>query len=131
MALVKIRVNQSFFRKAVLAAYEFKCCITGIGMIELLNASHIIPWSRDEANRVNRCNGLCLNAIHDRAFDRGLLTVTPNYRVKISNLIKRNDAVGAMQEFFLRYDGMEINLPRKFLPENVFLKYHNEFVFIG
>jgi putative restriction endonuclease len=72
-ALVKIRVNQSFFRKSVLAAYNFQCCVTGLEIPELLNASHIIPWSKDEANRVNPRNGLCLNAIHDRAFDRGLL----------------------------------------------------------
>ena len=68
---VKVRVNQNFFRKTVLAAYSFKCCITGLDVPELLNASHIIPWSKDEANRMNPRNGLCLNAIHDRAFDRG------------------------------------------------------------
>jgi putative restriction endonuclease len=86
-AFVKIRVNQNFFRKAVLASYNFKCCITGLGIPELLNASHIIPWSKDEANRVNPQNGLCLNAIHDRAFDRGLLTVTPEFKIKISKSI--------------------------------------------
>ena len=43
-AIVKVRVNQSFFRRAVLAAYDFKCCITGLEIPELLNASHIVPW---------------------------------------------------------------------------------------
>jgi putative restriction endonuclease len=130
-ALVKVRVNQSFFRKAVLAAYDFKCCITGIGIVELLNASHIIPWSKDEANRVNPCNGLCLNAIHDRAFDRGLLTITSKYKIIISKSLKRNSAGVAVQDIFLRYDGFEIILPTKFLPDATFLKYHNENVFLG
>jgi putative restriction endonuclease len=128
-ALVKIRVNQSFFRKAVLAAYDFKCCITGLGIPELLNASHIIPWSKDEMNRVNPRNGLCLNAIHDRAFDRGILTITPEYKIKISKSIKQNDVDGAVQDFLLRYDGCEIKSPTRFLPEAEFLKYHNRIVF--
>jgi putative restriction endonuclease len=128
-AFVKIRVNQSFFRKAVLAAYDFKCCITGLGIPELLNASHIVPWSKDEVNRVNPRNGLCLNAIHDRAFDRGLLTITSEFKIKISKSIKRNDADGAIQDFLLRYDGFEIKMPTRFLPDTDFLKYHNKNVF--
>lgn len=128
-AVVKVRVNQSFFRKAVLAAYDFKCCVTGLGIPELLNASHIIPWSKDEINRVNPRNGLCLNAIHDRAFDRGLLTITPEFKIKISKSIKRNIVDSAVQDFLLRYDGSEIKLPTRFLPDTKFLKYHNKNVF--
>ncbi len=128
-AVMKIRVNQGFFRKAVLAAYDFKCCITGLGIPELLNASHIVPWSKDKLNRVNPRNGLCLNAIHDRAFDRGLLTITPEFKIKISKSIKRNDADSAIQDFLLRYDGSEIKSPTRFLPDVNFLKYHNKIVF--
>jgi putative restriction endonuclease len=111
-AIVKIRVNQSFFRKTVLAAYDFKCCITGLAIPELLNASHIIPWSKDEENRVNPRNGLCLNAIHDRAFDRGLLTITPEYVVKISDYVKRNKTSEATQDFLVRYEGLKLNYYR-------------------
>jgi len=128
-AVVKIRVNQSFFRKAVLAAYNFQCCITGLGIPELLNASHIIPWSKDKENQVNPRNGLCLNAIHDRAFDRGFLTIAPEYKIKISKSIKCNDVGNAVQDFLLRYDDAEINLPTRFLPDANFLKYHNKSVF--
>ena len=128
-SIVKVRVNQWFFRKAVLAAYDFKCCITGLGIPELLNASHIVPWSKDESNRVNPRNGLCLNAIHDRAFDRGLLTVTPEFKIKISKSIKRNDVDGAVQDFLLRYEDSVIKLPTRFLPDINFLKYHNKSVY--
>jgi putative restriction endonuclease len=127
--VVKVRVNQSFFRKTVLAAYDFKCCITGLEIPELLNASHIIPWSKDEANRVNPRNGLCLNAIHDRAFDRGLLTITPDFTITISKSVKKGSVSGAIQDFLLRYDGSEINKPTRFLPDVKFLKYHNRNVF--
>ncbi len=128
-SLVKIRVNQSFFRKAVLAAYDFRCCITGLSLPELLNASHIIPWSANIENRVNPQNGLCLNAIHDRAFDRGLLTVTPDFRVKISPSIKSMNSDTAIQELLLRYDNSEIRLPTRFKPHVEFLDYHNNNVF--
>ncbi len=72
--LVRARINQGFFRTSVLAAYGMRCCITGLAIPQLLNASHIVPWSIDVKNRTNPRNGLCLNAIHDRAFDCGLLT---------------------------------------------------------
>ena len=127
--IVRVRVNQSFFRKAVLAAYDFKCCITGLELPELLNASHIIPWSKDEVNRINPRNGLCLNAIHDRAFDRGLLTITPDLTIKVSKSVKKGKVSDAVQDFLLKYDGLEINKPTRFLPDAKFLKYHNRNVF--
>jgi putative restriction endonuclease len=127
--IVKARVNQSFFRKAVLAAYDFQCCITGLDIPELLNASHIIPWSVNVENRVNPQNGLCLNALHDRAFDRGLLTVTPNFRVKISPSIKDITSDLAAQELLLRYDNSEIRLPTRFKPNVEFLEYHAQYIF--
>src|SRR5579864_2361555 len=82
--IIRARVNQGFFRAAVLAAYGGRCCITGLSIPELLNASHIVPWSVDVKNRTNPQNGLCLNAFHDRAFDCGLLTVTPDLKVRLS-----------------------------------------------
>jgi len=128
-AIVKIRVNQSFFRKAVLAAYNYQCCITGLEIPELLNASHIIPWSKDKDNGVNPRNGLCLNAIHDRAFDRGLMTITADFTVKISDSIKQKGKSDIVQDFLLRFDGKRIIMPVRFLPDLMFLKYHNDNVF--
>ncbi len=127
-AVVKARVNQNFFRKSVLAAYDFRCCITGLDTPELLNARHIVPWSETAANRVNPRNGLCLNTLHDRAFDRGLITVTPEYRIKISPYLK-NSADNGVQEFFLRFDNAMIRLPTRFRPDAAFLSYHNANIF--
>lgn len=91
-AIVRARVNQGFFRSAVLAAYGTRCCITGLSIPELLNASHIVPWAADVRNRTNPRNGLCLNAIHDRAFDCGLLTITPDLKVRVSPKAKSSGA---------------------------------------
>lgn len=99
--LIKTRVNQSLFRKMVLAAYDNACCITGISAPALLVASHISPWSEDPLNRLNPSNGLCLNALHDKAFDRGLLTVdAETFVVKVSSLLKEEKSSFAQSCFF-------------------------------
>lgn len=130
-ALVRTRVNQGFFRAAVLAAYGSRCCITGLSITQLLNASHIVPWTVDVKNRTNPRNGLCLNAIHDRAFDCGLLTITTDLRVKLSPRARGAGGDRASDEFLWRFDGGVISSPRRFAPDENFLRYHNEHVFLG
>ena len=129
-ATVKVRVNQAFFRKSVLASYNSRCCITGIAIPQLLVASHIVPWSVDRKNRLNPSNGLCLNALHDRAFDAGLMTVTTDLRIKISERIReRNGSKEAA--IFIPYDNQSIQTPQKFYPASEFLDYHNKHIFLG
>lgn len=127
--VVRTRVNQDFFRRSILAIYNNKCCITNIGNPELLHASHIVPWSVDNLNRVNPRNGLCLNALHDKAFDRGLMTVTPDYIVKVSPLIEKDNEL--REEWFERYDGRQISLPTSFSPDREFLDYHSSTIYRG
>jgi len=128
-AIVRVRVNQAFFRSAVLAAYRSTCCITGCSIPELLNASHIRPWATDVSNRTNPRNGLCLNVLHDRAFDCGMLTVTPDLRVMISPKAKRKSSDLGNQELLLRYEGAPVRPPEHFIPDPRFLKFHNEKIF--
>lgn len=130
-ALVRTRVNQTFFRSAVLAAYGNRCCITGLAIPALLTASHIVPWSVDVKNRTNPRNGLCLNALHDRAFDCGLLTVTVDYRVKISPSARAKSAGSVVSELLQRFEGSTIAQPAKFAPSPEFLRYHNTRIFLG
>jgi putative restriction endonuclease len=125
--LTRVRVHQQFFRASVLASYEFSCCITGLAVPELLNASHIVPWAHNTQQRTNPSNGLCLNTLHDRAFDRGLLTITPEYRLQISP--KLHHPKTKAQELLLAFDGASIRLPKKFLPSPEFLEYHNQNIF--
>jgi putative restriction endonuclease len=129
-SIVRTRINQSFFRAAVLTAYGARCCITGLSLPQLLNASHIVPWSVDVKNRTNPRNGLCLNAIHDRAFDCGLLTVTEELKVRISPRAGRDSPEEGIRHLLFRYDGVSISKPRHFMPEPEFLKYHYDHVFL-
>jgi|SRR3990170_4377813 len=127
--LIKARVNQSFFRSLILTAYENRCCITGLSIPELLVASHIIPWATDKKNRMSPHNGLCLNMLHDKAFDKGLITITPEYRIKISPSLRNLKDKTALETFFAPFENSSIRLPQRFIPEKTFLKYHNDKVF--
>lgn len=124
--LTKVRVNQNFFRSMILASYDFSCCITGMKNTSLLLASHISPWANDEENRLNPRNGLCLNALHDKAFDNYLFTITPTFKIQLSKRIKAESKNKAIEENFIRFDGREIILPQKFLPDEKFLLQHNK-----
>ncbi len=124
--LVRTRVNQHFFRAMVLASYDFKCCITDIQNTGLLVGSHIVPWAEDKANRLNPRNGLCLNALHDKAFDLHLFTITPDLKIVLSNRLKQEKKNKSIQENFLQFEGKTITEPKRFLPNAEFLRRHNE-----
>lgn len=129
LTVIKSRINQDFFRQSIMASYKTTCCITGINIPALLVASHIIPWSIDSQNRLNPTNGLCLNALHDKAFDRGLITIDENYKVVVSNLIKSMKHNKFSKNYLVEIEGARILLPDKFLPKIEFLKYHQENIF--
>lgn len=124
--IVKVRVNQSFFRSSILASYNNTCCITGINQSELLIAGHIKPWSADEQNRLNPRNGIAINALHDKAFESGLITITPEYKIKISPILFKQRKSNSLEKYFFQYENKEIFLPSRFLPDIEFLKYHND-----
>lgn len=127
-SIVKTRVNQTFFRKTILASCNFKCCITGLSITELLVASHIVPWSKDEKNRLNPRNGLCLNALHDKAFDTGLISISEKFRVIVSSRLRDKEA-SPERELINKYDDHPISLPKRFLPNEEFLSYHRNNIF--
>lgn len=128
-AIIKARVNQNFFRSAILSSYNARCCITGLSVPSLLVASHIIPWSMNHKERLNPSNGLCLNPIHDKAFDNGYITITHDYKVKISKQLQGLKEDVAVSNFFLKYDNQKINLPDRFFPKIEFLDFHAENIF--
>lgn len=129
--LIKTRVNQSLFRKIVLATYNNQCCITGLAQPELLIASHIVPWSKNESIRLSPMNGLCLNALHDKAFDLGLIAIRPeDYTIILSDTLKQKKMINsAMETNFVAYENKKIILPDKFLPEPEYLDYHYQHIF--
>ncbi|MBU0754654.1 MAG: HNH endonuclease [Planctomycetes bacterium] len=129
-AMVRIRRGQQFFRQTVLNAYGIRCCISGISVPPLLVASHIKPWSKFPNERLNPRNGLCLSALHDAAFDEGLITLDEKFRVVLSNRLKSYLPQPALQRNFVAYEGRRIRLPEKLLmPAGDCLDYHRAKVF--
>jgi predicted restriction endonuclease len=126
-AVVKQRVNQARFRRSVLASYLHRCCITGLSVPGLLVASHIKPWHMDAQNRLNPRNGLCLSALHDRAFDIGLITVTPgDHVVRVSKELQAKVDDPYMTEALINLRGRQIQLPELFAPSDEFLGWHSQ-----
>lgn len=121
------RRGQAFFRSTVLSAYNNTCCITGIDIPKLLQASHIKSWSASDpaTERNNPTNGLCLNYLHHRAFDEGYITIDTDYRIIVSKEIKDRCTTQVYQDFFVKYDGQKITLPQRFLPSIEMIRQHN------
>lgn len=131
--VMKTRVGQYFFRTAVLNSYDNRCCVTGLTKPDLLIASHIKPWkvSDEQTERTNPCNGLCLNSLHDKAFDRGLITLDKNYRIIISTKLKDAEMDADTRLWLMGYEEQQIILPDRFLPGKDFIEYHNDMIFQG
>jgi len=123
------RIKQTFFRRAVLSSYRGRCCMSGLSEPRLLVASHIVPWSKDKTNRLNPSNGLCLSAIHDRAFDKGLISLTDDLKIVISEELKRKKEPFVV-EVLLPLDGRKIEPPERFAPQVEFIAWHRKELFL-
>lgn len=128
---VKTRVNQNVFRQIVVANYSGKCAITGIDIPDLLVVSHIIPWSKNEEERLNPENGICLSALYDKAFDKGYIGISEDFKVLVSSALKRRQEQDYYKKYFEHLSGSKITLPQKYHPRKDFLKYHLESIFRG
>lgn len=128
---VKTRVNQNVFRQIVLANYNRKCAITGIDIPDLLVASHIIPWSQNEEERLNPENGICLSVLYDRAYDKGLIGITEKYQILISAELKSKEIKEYYPSTFGNLNSQSLNLPHKYLPKKEFLQFHLDTIFRG
>lgn len=124
----KTRIHQQFFRQSVLSSYEETCCVTGLRLRECLVASHIIPWSISEQHRADPHNGLCLSATFDRLFDCGLVTVTTDLVLMVSQTLRSSED-RKIKEMICSFHGAPIIRPRRFLPLPAHLQWHCDNVF--
>lgn len=127
--IIKARVDQQLFRKNVLAAYEYRCCLTELEEPALLVASHIRPWSEAVEHRLNPSNGLCLSSLHDKAFDRGLISFNEHLEMIVSPKLKKLTSNIAIENFE-KYDGKVLRLPISYPPDMSQLQYHRENIFV-
>ena len=120
------RLGQGSFRVVVTDAYKRRCAITGSPVLHVLDAAHIKPFAQEGPNDVR--NGLLLRQDVHTHFDRGYITVTPEYRVEISRRIKEEFENG--HEYYSAH-GKTVALPgaERLRPAGEFLSWHNEKVY--
>lgn len=124
IAVVRQRVNQSFFRNVILSSYNFCCCISGVKIQSVLEACHIIDWAKDEKQRLNPTNGLCLNSFFHKSYDENLIAITPDYEVKISKKLLESIENENFKTYLKEIHNSKIKLPDRFLPNKEFLDAH-------
>lgn len=129
--LVLRTVRDRIFRTVVLEAYDRRCAFTGFQFINgggraEVEAAHIKSVGAKGPDVVQ--NGLALSGTVHWMFDRGLLTLSDDRRILMSNQI--NDVDGVRK--ILLPDGVA-KLPEnpKDQPDLQFLRWHRENCFKG
>ncbi|MGH9713927.1 MAG: HNH endonuclease [Candidatus Acidiferrales bacterium] len=109
-------------------AYSRRCAFTGSPVLHVLDAAHIQPFGKDGPHDVR--NGILLRQDVHTLFDRGYITVTPEYRVEVSHRIKEEFANG--HEYYAEH-GKIIAIPGETTqrPSSEYLSWHNEKVYLG
>ncbi len=121
----KQRRGQDFFRDAVLNNYDNRCALTGLPIRELLIASHILAWRDHEAERLNVRNGICLNRLHDAAFDQGLISFDVELRLILSPKLRSHLPQQAVGYHFEAFEHRKLEFPEDAQPpDQTFLSKH-------
>jgi putative restriction endonuclease len=121
------RLGQGAFRVLVTDAYHRACAITEEHSLPALEAAHIKPFNESGPHAVN--NGLLLRSDFHRLFDRGYITVTPEYRIEVSRRLKEEFKNGrSYYPFHGKPLGHLPGLPED-RPQTELLIWHNENVF--
>jgi putative restriction endonuclease len=88
-----------------------------------------LPWAGAPKERLNPQNGLCLNSLHDAAFDAGLITLSSELKVVISRRLKEEMPAAIYGQLFAAFENSSITQPEKFSPMQKGLAYHRENIF--
>lgn len=85
-AVLAARDGQGTFRSRLLDAYGSRCALTGERVVPVLEAAHIQPYLGPASNHIQ--NGLLLRADLHNLYDEGLVTITPDYRFRVSERVR-------------------------------------------
>lgn len=120
----RIRLAQGYFRRVVMSNFAGRCALTDLTTPQLLTASHIVPWAEAPQHRVDLANGLCLNRLHDAAFDRRLITFDEDLRLVLGQRLREELPPGPMAEAFCGYEGARLRAPDRRAINGSFLAWH-------
>ena len=85
-----------------------------------------MAWADDKSHRMDPENGLCLSATYDAAFDKHLISFDDEYRMIVGKNIKEYYTNDVVKEYFDKFDGKQITLPKSFLPNKELLSKHRK-----
>ena len=87
--LVTTRVGQGAYRKRIIHRWEYQCAVTGFNKLEILIASHILPWvNSTDQERLDVHNGILLSPTYDALFDRHLISFDNKGKILLSDSIE-------------------------------------------
>ncbi len=126
--LIQPRLGQGGFRILVTDIYQRHCAVTGEKTLPVLDAAHIRPVSQGGRHQVQ--NGILMRTDIHRLFDGGYVSVTPDYRFRVSRRIKEDFDNG---EPYYALQGRSIWLPKQPQenPKPELLEWHSDEVFLG
>jgi HNH endonuclease len=126
--LVRQRLGQGAFRLLVTDAYARRCAVTQEKALPVLQAAHIRPVSQEGRHLVS--NGLLLRSDVHTLFDRGYVTITPEYQFRASPRLRSEFQNG---EDYFAMERRELWLPARAedRPSREFLEWHNDVAFLG
>jgi putative restriction endonuclease len=125
--LIRPRLGQGAFRVSVTEAYNRACAVTEEHSLPALEAAHIRPFAKEGPHEVR--NGLLLRADLHRLFEQGYLTVTPGFRLEVSNRLRRDYHNG---KSYYPLHGSRISIPmnESDRPTLDLLEWHNQNLFL-
>jgi hypothetical protein len=92
--LVTSRVGQGYYRQKIIERWEGKCPVSGMSIIPILIASHIVPWSQsNDEEKLDVNNGILLSPNVDALFDKCLISFKNDGSILISGKISIEDRV--------------------------------------
>ncbi len=112
--LVTSRVGQGAYRKSIIHRWEYKCAVTGYDKLNILIASHIVPWANaDNSERLDVHNGILLSPTYDALFDKHLISFESSGKIILSSEIEKrayekigvsgNEKISKLSEHNLEY----------------------------
>lgn len=115
------RQVDSEFRQQVLDRYNYKCVVTNLGRVGLIEVCHIVPWAKSQELGADPENALVLNPLYHEAYDRGLFLIDTDYVFRTApgiNDVYLNKQLG-------NYDGKLVEFPDDAQPKQEYLKRRN------
>lgn len=127
--LTRARLGQGAFQVLVSEAYEKRCAITGESTLPVLEAAHIQSYAEGGPHRIS--NGMLLRSDFHKLFDAGLVTVTPELRIRVSDRIKEQWYNG--KAYYCLHDQPLAVIPKldSQRPDPAYLRWHLTERFVG